>query len=61
VGEQPILSPGESFEYTSGTPLLTPSGFMDGYYEMEDSNGEYVRVNIPSFSLDSPFDHARMN
>ena len=34
VGEQPILQPGEKFEYTSGTPLSTPSGFMEGHYEM---------------------------
>ena len=34
VGEQPILKPGEKYEYTSGAPLNTPSGFMNGYYEM---------------------------
>jgi len=55
VGEQPILNPGELFEYTSGTPLHTPSGFMGGHYELETSEGELIRVEIPPFSLDSPF------
>ena len=55
IGEQPILNPGELFEYTSGTPLHTPSGFMHGHYEMETSEGNIIRVEIPAFSLDSPF------
>ena len=54
VGEQPILNPGEKFEYTSGTPLSTPSGFMEGYYEMETKNGNKFDVSIPLFSLDIP-------
>jgi len=54
VGEQPILRPGESFEYTSGTPLATPSGIMAGSYEMETVTGERFEVEIPAFSLDSP-------
>ena len=54
VGEQPVLAPGESFEYTSGTPLPTPSGIMVGTYEMETKNGESFLVHIPAFSLDSP-------
>ena len=54
VGEQPILNPGEKFEYTSGTPLSTPSGFMEGYYEMETKNGNKFEATIPLFSLDSP-------
>ena len=58
VGEQPVLAPGEAFEYTSGTPLSTPSGFMVGTYEMEvqsgDRNGQHFDVEIPLFSLDSP-------
>jgi ApaG protein len=57
VGEQPVLSPGESFEYTSGCPLPTPSGFMVGTYEMEGENGERFDIDIPAFSLDSP--HSR--
>ena len=55
VGEQPILRPGERFEYTSGTPLKTPSGFMRGYYEMEVEGGGRLKVEIPAFSLDSPY------
>ena len=55
VGEQPVLHPGESFEYTSGTPLTTPSGIMVGTYEMVTSTGELFDVNIPAFSLDSPY------
>lgn len=55
VGEQPILAPGQSYEYTSGTPLPTPSGFMLGTYTMEKTtNGETFTVEIPAFSLDSP-------
>lgn len=54
VGEQPVLDPGESFEYTSGAPLHTPSGIMVGTYEMRTDSGEYFDVAIPAFSLDSP-------
>lgn len=54
IGEQPILNPGGAFEYTSGTPLSTPSGIMVGTYRMETDSGECFDVNIPAFSLDSP-------
>lgn len=55
VGEQPVLDPGENFEYTSGTPLPTPSGFMQGAYHMVvTGSGENFDVSIPAFSLDSP-------
>jgi ApaG protein len=55
VGERPVLDPGESFEYTSGTPLATPSGFMRGTYHMVVAEtGEGFDVAIPGFSLDSP-------
>ena len=55
VGEQPVLEPGESFEYTSGTPLETPSGFMVGTYHLVATDtGEAFDVAIPAFSLDSP-------
>ncbi len=54
VGEQPVLDPGGSFEYTSGTPLSTPSGIMAGTYQMETTGGERFDVIIPAFSLDSP-------
>ena len=55
VGEQPTLEPGENFEYTSGTPLPTPSGFMRGSYLMQEVvSGESFEAAIPAFSLDSP-------
>lgn len=55
VGEQPVLEPGDAFEYTSGTPLPTPSGFMRGQYHMiVTATGEPFDVEIPAFSLDSP-------
>ncbi len=55
VGEQPVLQPGESFEYTSGAPLGTPTGFMSGFYQMQNEDGEMFNVEIPTFSLDSPY------
>jgi ApaG protein len=61
VGEQPTLKPGDAFEYTSGTPLSTPSGIMVGTYEMETPAGERFDVAIPAFSLDSPFQERRLN
>ena len=61
VGEQPVLRPGESFEYTSGTPLATPSGIMVGTYDMETRDGETFAVDIPAFSLDSPHQPVRIN
>lgn len=54
VGKQPVLAPGETFEYTSGTPLQTPSGIMVGSYEMVTKTGEHFEVAIPAFSLDAP-------
>ncbi len=54
VGEQPVIRPGEGFEYTSGAPLATPSGMMVGAYGMETNEGELFDVDIPAFSLDSP-------
>ena len=61
VGEQPVLEPGAAFEYTSGTPLTTPSGVMMGAYEMEGPDGTMFDVAVPAFSLDSPHEAARMN
>jgi len=54
VGEQPTLEAGESYEYTSGTPLETPSGVMVGTYQMEAADGTQFEIAIPAFSLDSP-------
>ena len=53
VGEEPVLKAGESFEYTSGVPLQTPSGFMVGTYGMVTASGEHFDLEIPAFSLDS--------
>jgi ApaG protein len=61
VGEQPILKPGESFEYTSGAPLNTPSGMMGGAYQMESESGERFDIEIPTFSLDRPNHRVFMN
>lgn len=61
VGEQPVLRPGESFEYTSGAPLGTPTGFMTGVYEMQSEDGETFDVEIPTFSLDSPYQNYRLH
>jgi ApaG protein len=61
VGEQPVLAPGQSFEYTSGTPLTTPSGIMMGSYDMELPSGECFAVAIPAFSLDTPNQPRRLN
>ncbi|MCJ8521654.1 ApaG protein [Pseudorhizobium tarimense] len=54
VGEQPRLQPGDTYEYSSGCPLDTPSGVMFGRYRMETDEGEVFDVKIPAFSLDSP-------
>lgn len=54
VGEQPTLKPGEKFEYTSGVPLPTSSGFMAGSYGMNSVGGRSFDIDIPAFSLDAP-------
>jgi ApaG protein len=61
VGKQPVLKPGESFEYTSGVPLPTPSGFMTGTYGMVSAEGEPFDIEIPTFSLDSPDSQRTIN
>ena len=61
VGEQPVLPPGQAFEYTSGTPLPTPSGIMVVSYGMEAENGQRFDVAIPAFSLDSPHQPVQLN
>jgi ApaG protein len=61
VGEQPLLKPGESYSYTSGAPLNTPSGMMGGSYEMESDRGERFDIEIPTFSLDCPHQDVRPN
>ena len=54
VGEEPVIEPDESYEYTSGCPLKTPGGIMAGHYQMENDDGEKFDVEIPAFSLDVP-------
>jgi ApaG protein len=61
VGEQPRLTPGDSYTYTSGCPLKTSSGFMTGAYQMQQDNGELFNVDIPTFSLDSPHEKRAIN
>jgi ApaG protein len=61
VGEQPVLGPGESYEYTSGTPLPTSSGIMAGTYGMSSQGGDRFEIEIPAFSLDSPHQARRVN
>ena len=61
VGEQPVLAPGASFSYSSGTPLRTPSGFMRGTYAMRADNGREFDIEIPAFSLDCPHDEAQVH
>ncbi len=61
VGEQPVLGPGDAFEYTSGTPLSTPSGIMGGSYQVTSSGGDAFEIDIPTFSLDSPYQGRTVN
>jgi ApaG protein len=61
VGEQPVLGPGETFSYTSGCPLTTADGTMEGTYTMTTAAGETFQADIPAFSLDSPFAKRVMN
>jgi ApaG protein len=61
IGEQPVLQPNTQFQYTSGCPLNTPSGVMEGSYGMINGNGEHFEIAIPAFSLDSPHDKHSVN
>lgn len=55
VGETPYLTPGAKFTYTSSCPLPTPSGIMVGHYRMITDTQEWLVVDVPAFSLDSPY------
>ena len=55
VGEQPVLAPGERFEYTSGCPLTTPFGSMRGTYQMVSDKHERFEVEIAEFALTEPY------
>ena len=61
VGEFPLIKPGESYEYTSGTPLKTNNGIMQGFYLVSQENGEELKIDIPTFSLDSPYNKTKLN
>mgnify|MGYP001329172045 FL=1 len=61
VGEFPIIRPGETFEYTSGTPLKTNNGIMQGFYLVSQKNGEKLKIDIPAFSLDSPYNKKNLH
>lgn len=54
MGEQPLLKPGESFEYTSGSSLATPVGTLRGSYQMVAEDGVKLDVPIPEFALSMP-------
>jgi len=54
IGHQPTLGPGDTFEYTSGTPLAAPSGFMSGTFHMISEDGQRFNVAVPAFALDGP-------
>ena len=55
VGKQPVLNPGESFTYTSGCPLTTPFGVMEGSYQMVTAGGEQFDARIAPFTLSEPY------
>ena len=55
LGKELKLKPGESFEYASGTTLSSPSGIIQGMYYMETPEGQTLQIEIPPFSLDSPY------
>lgn len=61
IGEQPVIAPGRAYEYTSGAPLETASGFMTGTYHMRASTGESFEVGIPMFALESPYEKRGMH
>ena len=54
IGQQPLLKPGQSFEYTSGTQIATPVGTMRGSYQMVAEDGRAFDAPIPSFTLSVP-------
>lgn len=55
IGQQPVIAPGESFTYTSGCPLTTQFGTMEGTYQMVGSSGEPFDVRIATFTLSEPY------
>ena len=61
VGAQPVLAPGQVFQYTSGCPLPTSSGFMMGRYQMRSASGEAFEAEIPAFILESPYERRQLH
>ena len=61
VGAQPVIAPGEAFEYTSGCPLETASGVMSGHYQMRAASGEAFEAEIPAFLLESPYERRQIH
>lgn len=61
VGAQPVLAPGQMFEYTSGCPLPTSSGLMVGKYLMRAASGQNFEAEIPAFLLESPHEHRQIH
>jgi ApaG protein len=61
VGAQPVIAPGESFQYTSGCPLETASGTMSGRYQMMSASGESFEAEIPGFLLESPYERRQIH
>jgi len=55
VGQQPVIEPGQSFQYTSGCPLTSPYGTMRGRYEMVTADGERFDAEIAPFTLRGPY------
>lgn len=61
LGKTPVIAPGETFTYTSGCPLATPSGIMVGSYVFDAESGESFVAPIPAFSLDCPYSIPSVN
>ncbi len=61
VGAQPVIAPGEKFQYTSGCPLETASGVMMGRYQMKAASGEAFEAEIPAFLLESPYEQRQIH
>jgi ApaG protein len=61
VGAQPVIAPGQSFQYTSGCPLQTASGHMVGRYQMKSASGEAFEAEIPPFLLESPHERRQLH
>ena len=61
VGAQPVIAPGETFQYTGGCPLPTASGLMVGRYKMKAASGEDFEAEIPAFLLESPYERRQIH